>query len=160
MVGIKLKRKISESEQQFANRVFGNTLPFDKIRISNTIGLGNRQYTTPELKYEGGWTLHLGREMYANAIGNGWNIFIHELVHVWQSYHSPIKWAYAANSMCQQIVLLKFGRAYNYELGKNWGNYHAEQQAQLVEDWCVDGKFSENDDRFPYIRDNIRLGLN
>lgn len=160
MVGIKLKRKATEPEKQFAESVFANTLPWDKISISNTVGVGNRPYTTPELKYGGGWILHLGSVLYGNVLGNYQHIFIHELVHVWQSYHNPIKWAYAANSMCQQIVLLKGKKAYNYDLGKDWSDYHAEQQAQIVEDWCTVGKYSQSDDRFRYIRDHIKRGIN
>lgn len=159
MAGLKFTRKMNETERICAERIFGDTLPWDRIIISNTIGLGKRPYTTPELKHKGGWVLHLGSKIFADTRGDGWLTFIHELTHVWQSYNSSIKWAYAANSVCQQIVLLKFGRAYNYTVGKDWNEYHAEQQAQIVEDWCGVGMYMESDSRFRYIRDHIRRGI-
>lgn len=159
MSGIKLKRKLKSNEIEFAKVVFANSLPYDRIYVSNTIGAGKRQYTTPEGKHDGGWVLHLGAAIYPDAAVYGLSVFVHELVHVWQSYNSPIRWGYAADSMCQQIVLLKGKRAYDYEVGKNWSEYHAEQQAQLVEDWYVGGLL-DGDERFPYIRDHIRRGVN
>lgn len=160
MAGIKLKRAITFEEKTFAESVFENTLPWDKIIISNTIGAGNRQYVTPELKYGGGWIMHLGPQMYGGATLTYYShVFIHELTHVWQSYHSPIKWRYAANSMCQQILLMKGAKAYDYEAGFQWNHYNAEQQAQIVMEWYEWGMW-EKDERYEYIRDHIRKGVN
>lgn len=160
MVGIKLKRKITEPEKRFAEQVFQNTLPWDKIYISNTIGAGQRQYVTPQARHDGGWIMHLGAAMYAGStVTTDGYIFVHELTHVWQSYHSPFRWGYAADSMCQQIVLLKGSKAYNYTSGSPWTEYHAEQQAQMIQDWYLGG-MSESDDRFQYVRDHIRTGRN
>lgn len=158
MVGIKLKRKMTEDEKIFARQIFENSLPYDDIYVSNTIGAGNRQYVTPEFKHDGGWIMHLGRAMYAGAtLTSHRAIFVHELTHVWQSYHSPFRWGYVANSMCQQIVLMKGAKAYDYESGFKWSHYNAEQQAQMVMDWYIWGMW-EKDERFEYIRDHIRKG--
>ncbi len=160
MSGIKLKRKLTLDEKIFAQQVFNNTLPYDDIYVSNTIGAQDRQYVTPELRHDGGWIMHLGRAMYAGAtLTSERETFIHELTHVWQSYHSPFRWRYAANSMCQQIVLMKGSKAYDYENGFDWKDYNAEQQAQIVMHWYQLG-MSETDARYEYVRDHIRKGEN
>jgi hypothetical protein len=160
MVGIRLKRKMSQNERDLATAVFYETLPWDRIEISNTIGAGNRQYVTPELKYGGGWVMHLGPAMYGGTtITKDSDTFMHELTHVWQSFHNPLKWGYVADSMCQQILLMKGSKAYDYQPGSPWNSYHAEQQAQIVMHWYLGG-VREDDVLFPYIRDHIRRGIN
>lgn len=160
MTAIKLKRGLNFDERTLAESVFFNTLPWDKIIISNTIGAGKRQYVTPELRHDGGWIMHLGGEMYAGGT-TGWysDVFIHELTHVWQSYHSPKRWNFVANSMCHQILMFKGAKAYDYTTGAAWQAYNVEQQAQIVSHWYNDGMV-ESDSRFQYIRDNIRKGVN
>lgn len=160
MAGMKFTRKLNFDERTLAESVFGNTLPWDKIIISNTIGAGKRQYVTPEFRHDGGWIMHLGGVMYAGStITTDATTFIHELTHVWQSYHSPKRWNFVANSMCHQILLMKGSKAYDYEVGAAWQAYNVEQQAEIVSHWFHFG-MDENDSRFPYIRDYIRKGVN
>lgn len=154
-----MKRLLKKKEIEVAWDVYSDTLPYDKIYISSSIGLGKRQFTTPGLKRNSGWVLHMGSAWYQSAGAehkDRW-IFIHELMHVWQSINAPHKWSYVADSVCQQIVLLKGKHAYDYTIGTPWEQLHAEQQAQLVSDWYQLGQ-SFDDDRYQYISNYVLKG--
>jgi hypothetical protein len=58
---------------------------------------------------------------------------IHELTHVWQGHNNAFPWGYVADSIAMQCML--GGRSYAYVPGDQWSSYHAEPQAQIVEDW-------------------------
>lgn len=77
--------------------------------------------------------------------------FIHELTHVWQGFNFG-PW-YMLNSLFCQAFMLGF--AYDYQPGRDWDDYNAEQQACIVEDWFQNG-MSVADPRFPYVQNKIR----
>jgi hypothetical protein len=114
---------------------------------------------TPELKPDGGWILHMGTLEDQAALDKG--TFIHELMHVWQSYYSPYRWGYVANSLCHRYLLLKGQKAYDYVAGKTWREYTVEQQAKIIEDWFRLGSpTSESVMGYDFVRDHIRPGIN
>jgi hypothetical protein len=154
------KRPITQAEKELAERVFWRTLPLDDIYISNRLGLGGNPYVTPQLKHDGGWIMHMGTIAdFTTLSQESQQSFIHELTHVWQSYHSPYRWGFVANSLCHRFLLLKFGKAYHLQSGKKWREYNVEQQAEIVENWfrlyCLESRWE-----FEYIRDHIRAGIN
>ena len=158
--GIK-RRSLRMDEIIFAKYVFGNSLPYDEIKISNTIGFGKREFTTPALRKKNGLVLHLGVKGFDSAISpiEYRHIFIHEMVHIWQSVHWKNRWGFVGDSVCQQVVLMKGQKAYNYELGKKWSDYHAEQQASIISDWYYWGGI-ESDPQFEYVKNHLRRGIN
>lgn len=153
------RRPLTEEEIAIAHDVYIYTLPYEKIFISDALGFQKREYTTPGLKKNSGWILHLGPTAY-NAIVtlDQKETFIHELMHVWQSVHSKHKLGYAIDSVCQQVLLLKFGKAYNYDVHAKWEDMHAEQQAQLVSDWYKLG-CPTSDMRYDFVRDKVRTAI-
>ena len=174
-------RLLTNGEISWARMVFQSTLPYSRIYISDAIGLGNRAFTIPAPSAgqvaastvatslfgplatpfitatpPAFYIINFGTSGFANA-GTLANLptFIHELTHVWQSYHNAFPNAYIFNSLLHQAV--SGGGAYSYNLGQSWSNYNVEQQASIVGDWFSSGMSSSNP-RFTYIRNNIRTG--
>ena len=154
-------RSLTPVEEAYARKVFGNSINFHNVEISDGLGIGNAEYTTKGWSH---WHVHLGPLGFHDAIGPGVvATFIHELTHVWQSQHATISFMFMVRSGLGQVknIILRRGRnaTYNYTLGKTWSDYNVEQQAQIVEDWYIAGS-SEFAAAFRYIRDNIRAGKN
>lgn len=160
-------RTLLPDEIALAKSVFQNTLNYSMVRVTNTLGLGERPWTTnsPPL-----YLLNVGPD-YPNMTANDdrKRLLIHELTHVWQAQHLvPI----TMNSVVHQTLsAIKNGgdvsAAYSYTVGKSWGQYNIEQQASIVAHWftptnvCFEsgpcgGGMKTTDSRYRYIRDNIR----
>lgn len=151
------KRKLTTKEKRLLSTVFVNTLPFDRIQITDKIGLGDRAYALPVL---------IGKKVNLNVGEDNFNsdlsevhpsLLIHESVHAWQSVHGFFKFDYALNSgICQLInVFNPNSSAYDYRPGRKWKDYNAEQQAQIIEHWYRDG-LSIKSSLWHYIRDHLR----
>jgi len=178
-------RHLAGGETQEAQKVYQATIPYDQVLISDGSGGGNRPFTLPTRvptsmlfnvdSAEGKYVIHAGDGYYGLTRSNGYkNTLIHELAHVWQGEHwsSP----YWVNSLGMQAAwalagaLDKLGGydepgddddhdAYAYDKVDlwDWDDYHAEQQAQIIEDWYKGGmkKNPDDDFRFYYVRRHI-----
>ena len=87
------QRHMNDGERAFADQVFRGRVPFDRVLLTNLVGLGNRPFTAPgpggailvnlgkgfddPVRYTGKGGDELGR----NAPGQ---LLIHELTHAWQ----------------------------------------------------------------------------
>jgi len=121
-------RFLTASEQAMATGVFGSSLFYWKILISNGLGLEGRPLTTIG-PFPGFVTLNLGPATISTSL------LIHELTHAWQSQHHPIAIQFMVNSaQSQAAAMIAGGDAYKYTPGKSFGMYAAEQIAQQVED--------------------------
>ena len=164
-------RSLTQGEKDLAKTVFKNKVSFDNVYIGNRTGIGNAPWTEYEYIDEivgDRFILHMGPTGYTNAASDALigkkkarNVFIHELVHVWQGQHSLLSGSYQLSSAMSQLwaIITTGGRqeAYKYKPGQDWDSYNVEQQAKIVEDWFAKGASeSESDDLFRYIRDNIR----
>jgi hypothetical protein len=165
--GLPKTRTLTPSEIALAKSVFQNTINYSMVRITDTLGLGGRPWTTnsPPL-----YMLNVGPD-YPNltADDDRKRLLIHELTHVWQAQHLvPITMNSAVH---QTLSAINNGgdvsAAYSYTVGKSWGQYNIEQQASIVAHWftptniCFDsgpcgGGMKTTDSRYRYIRDNIR----
>jgi hypothetical protein len=160
--------------------VFQRSLPYDRIHITDFIGAQNRAFTVPAPsvgQVVGGaiatslfgplatpfittqraafYLINFGPSGFSNAASPA-NLptFIHELTHVWQSYHQEFPTAYIFNSLWHQAV--SGTHAYDYTPGREWDSYNVEQQAHLVQDWFRTGMRSTSG-LFTYIRNKIRI---
>ncbi len=160
-------RTLSSKEKNLARSVFGNTINYDMVRITNTLGAGGRPWTTnsPPL-----YTVNVGPD-YPNMTTSLERklLFIHELAHVWQGQHLV---PFMLNSAAHQSLSAihnggDVNKAYSYKVGKPWNKYNVEQQASIVEHWflpadrCFEngpcgGGMKTSDSRYRYIRDHIR----
>jgi hypothetical protein len=174
-------RDINRKEKALAKQVFIDTLPYEAIRVTNKLGLQNREYTlvyqaVPELDWrceerasqhssatlggEGEDTYHLnvGPEGFNGMERSqyGRETLIHELTHVWQSCHSIWPASYIFNSAWHQLKAKVTGKdAYKYPPGDPWDSYNVEQQAHIVQDWFAQGQ-STDSKLYKYIRNTIR----
>jgi hypothetical protein len=158
-------RPLRAEEITLAKRVFGETLPYNRIFLVNHTGTGNRPFTQAQLAKRN-YYLHVGQQIFFDATSTApWSysnetvkerrcdVFIHELTHVWQGEHQPnvlkIKSHYHQPPSKND---------YRYHVGANWNDYDAEQQAQIIEDWFNPRVGNENteDSRYRYIIENIR----
>ena len=159
------ERLLSDAEKDLARQVFEETLPYGAIYLSNGLGLGRRAYTIPHPLHLGSYVIHIGPETFPDATNSSIivfgqtadSVFIHELTHVWQGVNRRHAFDYILDSVYNQV---RFGdHAYDLnqdDVGKkSWGEFNAEQQAMIVENWYVGG-MSESDVAFTYIKGNIR----
>lgn len=200
--------RLYAEEIALAKEVFGDTLPYDRIFISDSKNQtqGITLSTSPfrkRAKYLLLWSNAYERNI-AEASEYMKQTFIHELVHVWQGQYSGINsMTYMRQSVWHQFSkgvqdifkdgmksgskrvgeMFKNGfigewgvhrnQAYCFdceEIGKDFRTFNVEQQAVMIESWFAKSPFylndieyppgmqSEDDDRFPYIRDCIRQG--
>ena len=160
-------RSLSTAEKNLAKSVFQNTINYDMVKITDTLGAGARPWTTntPPL-----YMINVGGD-YPNLTANDdrKRLLIHELAHVWQGQHLvPFMLNSAAH---QSLSAINNGGdtspAYSYTVGKPWGQYNVEQQASIVEHWFIPanlcfkngpcgGGMKTTDSRYRYIRDHIR----
>jgi hypothetical protein len=183
-------RPLRPSEIEFAKTVFNdNTIPWDRIIVTNMVGLGGFPFTTPGM--DGSIIIHIGIGNYFDDLTQGTfdptltggsvpgYVFIHELTHAWQISNGF--WL-GSGFICREIGLRtnatiegSLKNQYTYgPAGGDWGgNFNAEQQACIVADWFAgawfyskDHKVGEpripmdpNDSYFRYIRDNIWVGV-
>ena len=159
------ERLLTDAEKDLARQVFEEALPYEAIYLSNGLGLGQRAYTIPHPLHLGSYLIHIGDATFPDATDSSIivlgqtadAVFIHELTHVWQGANRRHAFDYILDSVYNQV---RFG-SHAYDLNrddvgkKSWGEFNAEQQAMIVENWYVAG-MSETDPAFIYIRDNIR----
>jgi hypothetical protein len=161
------ERLLTKAERNLAHKVFEDTLPYGAIYLSTGLGFGKRPYTIPHPLHLGSYVIHIGPKIFPDATDSsvvifnqtGDAVFIHELTHVWQGSHRKNPFDYMVDSVYNQI---RYGnKAYDLDdkdVGtKKWGEFNAEQQGMIVENWYANGR-SETDKAFTYIRDNIRTG--
>ncbi|HEX2203027.1 MAG TPA: hypothetical protein VHG91_07005 [Longimicrobium sp.] len=150
------ERLITEAEEVFARQVFGDTLPYGAIWLSNGLGFEQRAYTIPHPRYLGSYVVHIGPGAFDDPTSDeNAALFIHELTHVWQGRWRRNVFDYMVDSVASQF---RQGQdAYVYVPGRPWGDYNAEQQASIVQDW-FSGGMDEKDPLFVYIAANIRTG--
>lgn len=158
-------RHLRAEEITLAKRVFGDTLPYDRIFLVNQTGTGSRPFTQAQLTKRN-YYLHVGSQIFFDATSTAtWSysdgvakerrcdVFIHELTHVWQGEYQP-------NVLKEKSHYHQppSKNEYMYMVGANWSHYDAEQQAQIVEDWFNPrlGSESTQDSRHRYILENIR----
>lgn len=181
------QRPMSADERTFADQVFRGSIPYDRVRLSNLVGIGGRPFATPGPG--GAILLNLGEgyddpRNYTRKDDNNrpveapGQLLIHELTHAWQiANHSftPIYYCHALATMAG--TLGGDMSAYGYgPAGPDWGDFGTEQQGSVVDEWFAGSAFPAlkdvsqpqrafapmmEDDANPYwryIRDHIRAG--
>jgi hypothetical protein len=129
--------------------------------VTDSIGAQNREYTSISAGI-GVYQINMGDKAFdARAYTPSFKAtLIHEMTHVWQGHHGRLGLiaVWGSSIICQ---IQRQGNAYLYGEGnlnrKDWGDFGAEEQAQIVQDWYENGMLT-TDPRFHFIRDNIRMG--
>lgn len=163
-------RPLNDKEQALAARVFGKTLPaWTRIGIGDGLGFDGRPWTDmgytpwpqlPEMWYQINIgdaassdltsTTNMASCFVKHIPGTVADLFIHEMVHVWQYFHNtktvPRYGVWASSVL---------GSGYDFKEGGPWGSYNVEQQAQIVETWFNKGEKPEHI-LYPYVRLVVR----
>jgi hypothetical protein len=179
-------RRMHDHEIEFAKGVFGNTLPFDRIMLTNLSGAGDTAFVCPagddailvnlgpafEAPTEFIRPLHLEpheEHRRAELQDVRGQLFIHELTHTWQIKHRAFDAEYIWRGTVNKLFRDK---PYNYgPPDMDFSDFGLEGQASVVEEW-FGGKRKHspvetpprlpmdlNDPYFHYIAANIRLGI-
>jgi hypothetical protein len=136
-------KALQQDAIDFARRVFGDTIPYDRIICTNISHDGDRKFTIPDI--EGSILLNLGDDAYDSptTYANGryatpGQVFIHEMTHAWQIANA----SFVPGFVCDALEHLNH---YSYYIGndrktdtdwlKSWGDWYVEQQAEIVDDW-------------------------
>lgn len=133
-------RPLNDAEIRFARQVYGNSMPYDKVLITNLAGLGGRAFTAPGI--DGKTYCNLGNG-YDNPLGPGGNsypkpgqLLIHELAHAWQIAHAGFLPALMCSGMVNQAQYTMGDNVYQYgPAGPDWSAFNAEQQGAIVDQW-------------------------
>lgn len=158
-------RHLTEDEISLGRSVFEDSIEWNRIAVTDRLGLGRRPFTVPGLGdviY-----LNLGPASFASPVTHRSSsypvpgqIFIHELVHAWQICHRN-RLGYLAEGVTVQLRH-QFG-GNQYALGaadSDWDSLNLEQQAAAVDRWFAGSPgfapMSEQSPLFHYVRDSIR----
>lgn len=161
-------RLLNEDEKNVARLVFADTLPFERIYITNIKAPGSdRAFTTPML--DGSILVNLG-DRYDHPLASTTDpddptpVFIHELVHAWQitynTFAPEIMWEASVNH-------IKGDSVYNFDWSRTgrWADMNIEAQAQAVSYWFgsfhtigLDSPAALNSPLYDYVANHIRLG--
>ncbi len=165
-------RTLNPNEIALATLVFENTIPLDRVRLTN-LNLTGRAFTAPGA--DGLIYINVGGGPYADAsrYSNSsytvsGQLLVHELTHAWQIVNS----SFLPGVVCRGIVT-QFNKQLGEDVynvapaGPKWGDFGLEAQGALVDQWFARNypKYpalppppvpDPNDVYFRYIRDNIR----
>jgi hypothetical protein len=163
-------REMTEDEKDFARVVYGNTIDYGPVRITNLSGFGTRPFTVPTL--DGTILVNIGNSADATlttvfpSYPRPGQVLIHELAHVWQYQHASWYGGYVPGLICAGLLDQAFGDGYTYgSAGQEWSSYSMESQAAIIDQWFGGNRQQSgqppedlNSPYFRYINDNVRLG--
>ena len=173
VLGSQIKvRPLSSAEQSVARSVFGDTLPFERIYITN---LGNptnpdRAFTAPQP--DGSILINVGNRLNAMLdSAENRKMLIHELVHAWQVTYKWFPPEIIGEAAVNDIII---GSA-AYDFGadkaswKPWKELNIEAQASAVACWYelfsdpilgLDSELARRSIFYDYVANHIRIGQN
>jgi len=138
-------RRLTTEEIDFARTVFGDSINYDCVRISNLNGFNDRPFTIPT--FDGHALINIGAgpafdnpitAVRDNSSDLPGQLFIHEMTHAWQIMNQVIFDSFVPGYLCNGIgEQVSLGQAaYNYgPAGAAWNTYGLEGQAALVDNW-------------------------
>jgi hypothetical protein len=152
------RRYLNALEIECARQVFGNTLAYDKVILTNLGGMDGRAFTAPGA--DGKTYVNLGKN-FSNPLVD-WprrgQLLIHELTHAWQIEHTTFLPGLMCSGIVNQTQYGLFGDN-KYEFGPAgppWDGFNLEQQASIIDQWFAgnghSSAYSEMDQENPYFR--------
>lgn len=159
---MKETRDLTAQERNLAWQVFRETIPYERVRISNGLGINDCPWMQEEDSY---YILNMGPVGFPDATSsitmphNGKKVrrvFIHELTHVWQAFNES-KWVFT-RSLATFVVTLggDYDTSTGIKEGWKWSQFNVEQQASLVDEWFDLDKMSKTVPKWKFVNDNIR----
>src|SRR6516162_8913464 len=129
-------RRLTQAEIDFAGSVFCDTLPIDRIMLTDLTGLGGRRFTFPNV--DGDILVNLGTAysdpMHYTKVNHSTQgqLLIHELVHTWQIANS---W-FVPGWVCEGVgAQMQGSSAYQYgSAGPPYSSFNIEAQGVSAQD--------------------------
>jgi len=164
-------RPLDEGERMALKAVFGDSIPFERVILTNATGAGGRCFVAPNVDRQ--IIVNLGDNFRdVNRTTREYpvpgQLFMHEMTHAWQLARLDTASVYVWNWVLDQI---EGSESYQYgPPGPPWySGFGQEAQASLVCEWFagrddmaivrMPGRPAqdERDPYFPYIANNIRM---
>lgn len=134
------KRPLTPAQIGEAKTIFGNTIDYAKVRVSDSkissfqsecvITLGNTiHYPPPDSRYTSmGYTTSTPSK----------NLFLHEMTHIWQNQNN-IKGTGLSGAFALWVKSFSDENVYEYQKdsAKSLTHYNMEQQASLIADYAT-----------------------
>jgi hypothetical protein len=178
-------RRLHPFEEDFVKQVFGDSLDFERIRITNLVGIGGRPFTVPTVDNHILVNIGVSGTMFKHptttgipntAMATPGQLLIHELTHAWQILHSPLDRGFVPGWLCQGIFeQVIVGRSsYDYgDPGPAFSSFYNEAQAHIVDEWFAgtglqrpeavpqdfDPRMNPDSRYFGYIENDIRAAI-
>lgn len=130
--------KVPDSVIAILDPYYGRSIDYSNVRMTNQTGIGDRAFVLTVYKSP------LPRWTAISFVNIGTNYkehtLIHEFGHVWQAQHHSDPTAYMVNALASQgleaannaLDQTDQWSAYAYRKGKEFGDYGAEQLAQMI----------------------------
>jgi len=124
-------RPPAPTELSILRPVYGSSIAYSKVLLSDATGLGGAPFTT--VGPSGTVIINIGAAAYKSP-GFNPKLLIHETAHVWQSQHHSNPAQFMVNSVESQTMAPFWGgNPYCYIPGKPFSSYAAEQIAESAE---------------------------
>ena len=145
-------RPLRPSEIAEARKVFGDTIPYEKITITNLEDDRGHPFATP---CPDGTVLIGAKESGYNdylATSDLKHTLIHEMTHAWQSFNGglnvfsceALEMFVGQHTVARERVYEKY---YFYYFGasenRTWREFNVEQQAEIVADWYLETNYHD-----------------
>jgi hypothetical protein len=147
-------RTLDPGELDAARQVFGEMLPYDRIRITNLTSVNGAMFTLPGA--DGLVYCNLGRfhsdpqGLYPGRTTRPYQVLIHELTHALQIDRAGFVGDFLCNSLDEQVIIAGGGTGV-YQLpdpAVPWSQLTNEQQAVIVDHW-YEGRAPRGEQQLP-----------
>ena len=132
------QRSLTAGETALARRVFGSSIDYDAVTVSEGKFISFQPYGTAMAPDGNLYMYGCYKDDYTCEADHWQGHFIHEMTHVWQQQNGVL------NPVVEAVKLsvkhrFNYGAAYDYKLeqGKDLLDYNMEQQASLVQDYFM-----------------------
>ncbi|MCO5225846.1 MAG: hypothetical protein M9953_10955, partial [Thermomicrobiales bacterium] len=133
-------RPLNDAEIALGRKVYGDTINYGNVVLTNMSGMSNRPFTVPGV--DGKTYINLGWR-YPDPLGSLENsypqrgqLLIHELAHALQIERRNFVPGYFCSAMIEQAHNSFGDSSYKYEGWTTpWSDLKLEQQASIIDDW-------------------------
>jgi hypothetical protein len=129
-----IPRPLTAGEKQLLSPIFGDTIDYDHQVVGRNDSNTGGEYNSFTPGYLPNMSTHVWSWDYSTASDSNAAIFVHEMVHVWQSGHG------SHNILRGAYLWVKYDEyedAYKYNLdsSSSLSYFNMEQQAAIIEDY-------------------------
>ena len=133
-----IPRPLTDGEKRLLAPIFDNTLDYNNQSVGKNTGNTGGEYNSFTPGYVPNMSTHIWSWDYSTASDGTAAVFVHEMVHVWQSGHG------SHNILRGFYLWVKYDHvtgdydhAYDYNLASSTSlsDFNMEQQAQIIEDY-------------------------